>query len=154
MHDLRQAFFGVAIAAVAGLVLGGASKPNLREGSHLDGPQLLSGVSGERSVPGFNQNASWTGYGGQIPDYVIGTDWTQPAYPAEFASAEPDPEPEPARVAYEAPVRPAVAPRYETAPAPPPTYPSLGGDILAGLQAAEPPTISEDAPAEPAPPPA
>nr|QQZ49327.1 hypothetical protein JKL49_20000 [Phenylobacterium glaciei] len=41
----------MAIATVAGLILGGASKPNIREMTDLDGPQLLSGKSGSGSAP-------------------------------------------------------------------------------------------------------
>lgn len=152
MRDLRQAFYGMAIATVAGLVIGGASKPDIREMTDLDGPQLLSGQSGERLGPGFRQTASWTSYGGQVPDYVIGTDWIQSAYPVEVAQAEPEPEPTP--VAKEdAPVRWTPA-KYESEPAPPPSYPSMGGDILAGLETARPPPAPQETPDEPTPPPA
>ncbi|CAN5478311.1 hypothetical protein BH10PSE5_BH10PSE5_16510 [soil metagenome] len=151
MRDLRQAFYGMAIATVAGLILGGASKPDIREMTDLDGPQLLSGQSGERLGPGFRQTASWTGYNGQVPDYVIGTDWTRPA-PVEMARAEP--EPEPARAVHEdAPVRWTPA-KYESEPAPPPSYPSMGGDILAGLETAHAPPTPQEPPDEAAAPPA
>ena len=151
MRDLRQAFYGMAFATVAGLILGGVSKPNIREMTDLEGPQLLSGQAGERLGPGFRQTASWTSYNGQVPDYVIGTDWTQPA-PVEMAKAEP--EPEPARVAHEdAPVH-WIPAKYESEPAPPPSYPSMGGDILAGLATAHAPPAPEEASDEPATPPA
>ncbi|MDO8799867.1 hypothetical protein [Phenylobacterium sp.] len=154
MRDLRHAVYGMAIATVAGLILGGAAKPDLRVMTDLDGPQLLAGQSGERLGPGFQQTASWTSYGGQVPDYVIGTDWTQPDHPVEMAQAEPQPEPEPERVSYaDPPVR--LAPvKYESEPAPPPSYPSMGGDILAGLQAAHAPPPLDASPEEAAPPPA
>lgn len=151
MRDLRHVFLGMAIATVTGLAIGGAFKPTLRELTDLDGPQMLVGVSGVRSPPGLQQNASWTSYAGHVPDYVIGADWIQPEYPTEMAPAEP--EPAPAKVVHEdAPVRLAVAPvKHEDEPAPPPTYPSMGGDILAGLSDGYPPTPPEDAPAEPPP---
>ena len=152
MRDLRQAFYGMAIATVAGLVIGGASKPDIREMTDLDGPQLLSGQSGQRLGPGFNQTASWTSYNGNVPDYVIGTDWTQPAYPVEMAQA--DPEPEPAAMVYEAPPVRAAPVKYQSEPAPPPSYPSMGGDILSGIETAHASPPPEDAPEEAAPPPA
>lgn len=152
MRDLRHVFFGMAIATVAGLALGGGFKPTLRETTDLDGPQMLAGVSGERAPPGLRQTASWTGYAGAVPDYVVGTDWTQPDYPVEMARAEPEPELAP-RVHEDAPAR--VAPvRYEFEPAPPPSYPSMGGDILAGLETAHAPAAPEEAPDEATPPPA
>jgi len=153
MRDLRHVFFGMAIATVAGLALGGAFKPMLRELTDVDGPQMLAGVSGVRSPPGLRQSASWTSYAGKIPDYVIGTDWTQSGYSMESVPAE-EPEPPPAKTVHEeAPVRVAVAPvRYEEEPAPPPSYPSMGGDILAGLKTTYPPELPDDAPAEPPPP--
>ena len=154
MHDLRQAFYGMAIATVAGLVIGGVSKPDIREMTDLDGPQLLSGTSGERLGPGIRQNASWTSYGGQVPDYVIGTDWTQPAYPVEMARAEPEPEPEPARVVDEGPPVRMAPVKYVSEVAPAPSYPSMGGDILAGLQATDPSPPPEAASDEATTPPA
>ncbi len=153
MRDLRHVFFGMAIATLAGLAMGGASKPDIREMTDLDGPQLVAGQGGERLGPGFSQTASWTGYGGQVPDYVIGTDWIQSDHPVEMAEADPEFEPEPARVVHEErPIRLAPA-KYESESAPP-SYPSMGGDILAGLQAAHAPPPLEEAPREAAPPPA
>jgi hypothetical protein len=43
MRDLRHAIYGMAIATVAGLVMGGVSKPDIREMTDLDGPQLVAG---------------------------------------------------------------------------------------------------------------
>lgn len=152
MRDLRHAVYGVAIATVAGLILGGAAKPDLREMTDLDGPQLVAGQSGERLGPGFQQTASWTGYGGQVPDYVIGADWIQPDQPVEMAQAEP--EPEPARIVYEAPPVRLAPVKYESEPAAPPSYPSMGGDILAGMETAHAPPAAEEHADEPATPPA
>ncbi len=154
MRDLRQAFYGMAIATVAGLVIGGVSKPDIREFTELEGPQLLSGTSGVRLDPGIRQNATWTSYGGQVPDYVIGTDWTQPAYPVEMAEAEPEPEPQPARVVDEGPPVRMAPVKYVSEVAPAPSYPSMGGDILAGLQAADRSPTPEATPDEAATPPA
>lgn len=153
MRDLRHVFFGMAFATVVGLALGGAFKPMLREFTNIEGPQILAGVSGVRSPPGLRQNASWTSYAGKIPDYVIGTDWTQPDYPVEMVARE-EPEPQPAKVVHEdTPIRLAVAPvKYEEDPAPPPSYPSMGGDILAGMKTSYPPELPDDAPANPPPP--
>lgn len=154
MRDLRHVFFGMAIATLAGLAIGGASKPDIREMTDLDGPQLVAGQSGQRLDPGFSQAANFTSHGGQVPDYVIGTDWVQPDHPVEMAQAEPELEPQPARVIHEEPpVRLAPA-KYESEPVPPPSYPSMGGDILAGLQTALTPPPLEEAPREAAPPPA
>jgi hypothetical protein len=154
MRDLRPAIYGMAIATVAGLILGGVSKPDIREMSDLDGPQLVAGQAGERLGPGSAQTASWTSYGGQVPDYVIGTDWILPDQPVEMAQIEPEPEPEPARIVHDAPpVRLAPA-KYESEPAAPPSYPSMGGDILAGIETAHARPAAEEHADEPEAPPA
>lgn len=152
MRDLRPAIYGMAIATVAGLILGGVSKPDIREMTDLDGPQLVAGQGGERLGPGSVQTASWTSYGGQVPDYVIGTDWTQPDQPVEMALAEP--EPEPARIVYEAPPVRLAPVKYESEPAAPPSYPSMGGDILAGISTAHAPPATDEHVDEPEAPPA
>ena len=51
---------GIRTATLAGLAIGGVSKPDIREMTDLDGPQLVAGQGGERLGPGFNQTASWT----------------------------------------------------------------------------------------------
>lgn len=151
MQDLRPVFFGMAIATVAGLVLGGAFKPVLRESSDIDGPQILAGVSGVRTPPGYDQATDWTSQDGRLPDYVIGADWI--ARPDTPYAAEPVPEPEPDRVRppREEPVRFPVV-NYQEEPTPPPNYPSLGGDILAGLASAPTPAATQEVPATESPP--
>lgn len=145
---------GIAAAAVAGLLLGGTIKPQLREISGPDGPQMLAGVSGQRVYrDGYGEAdlASWTG---APPDYVIGTDWLQPPTYPEVAAYEPP------AYAYDD-YSPDEAPPAEFAGPPPreladleapppyeladlerrqaPRIPSLDGDVLAGVGHPPPP---------------
>ena len=95
---------------------------------------------------------NWAHIIDRIDSRVEDGDWTQPAYPVEMAQA--DPEPEPAAMVYEAPPVRAAPVKYQSEPAPPPSYPSMGGDILSGIETAHASPPPEDAPEEAAPPPA
>lgn len=64
---------GAAIALALGLSLGGAMQPELSFG-RIGGPQMLSGLSGERAPGPMDTGASFVSYSGRVPDYVIGTD--------------------------------------------------------------------------------
>jgi hypothetical protein len=127
---------GAAVAVVSGLLLGGAMQPNLGDDGRPAGPQMIAGWAGARSTGPFDPGATYASYAGQIPDYVLGTDWKKTlAWPAEPA-ATPEPA---AREA--APRQPPPEPvgltraDYDDAPPEPKAhYPSLGGDIAPRAQ--------------------
>jgi hypothetical protein len=142
---------GVAAASVAGLLTGAAMKPELREIAGPDGPQMLSGVSGQRVYRDGYGDADLTSWSGPPPDYVVGTDWLRPpVYPDAVAYEPPAYEyDEYDTYAYEdlPPRDDAAPPPYELAdlePPPHPRIPSLEGDVLAGVRVPPPP----DPPAE------
>ena len=146
---LRMLYQGLAVACVAGLLAGAAMKPQLREVAGPDGPQMLSGVSGDRTYrDGYSDGglAAWTG---PPPDYVIGTDWLQPPVtPDVVAYASPDGLDLAETYADPPPAAYAATPPYELADLetrPPPRMPSLHGDVLAGVDRPPPadPPIDE-----------
>jgi hypothetical protein len=125
---VKALFVGSAPAAALGLLLGAAARPELG----LEAPPPME--------PAPAAYASFTAepspYAGQTPAYVYGTDWM-----IRRAAAAPPPEAEPEPIAetylfahYEAP-----EPQPQEVWAPPPTYPSIDGDILAGTEPAHPP---------------
>lgn len=132
----QKPFYGVVIAAVSGLMLGGAMKPDLNETALSRAPQLLSPVSADR-VEFVDSRSSTTAYRYGTPDWVVGTDWLRPAH----AEQEPLPGPiaddgvyevaawEPPAPAYDPPAETVEHPEHEAA------YPSMGGDILQGVSA-------------------
>jgi hypothetical protein len=145
---MKALFLGLSVATVMGLLAGGAMKPVTTD--FQGGPQSLAPVSGHRAQRVFDETASWTSYGGDIPDYVIGADWIAPDM---SAAAALDPEPEPPAPAAKKPERIVVEiAQVEEPPAPPPNYPSTGGDILAGMGSYSPPVPPQNV--APAPPPA
>jgi hypothetical protein len=77
-RDLRQLFVGAPAVVIAGLIAGGFAHPQLRGPDELGGPQLQAGVAGARSERTYDLAAGWASYSGQVPDYVIGTDWLKP----------------------------------------------------------------------------
>lgn len=128
---MKALFQGVAIAAAAGLICGGVVKYRPRPAPDTpEGPQMLvSGPSARSAYPEYG-GAVLTGYGGELPEYVVGTDWLLPV------SDAPAPDEPPAPAGGQA-IR--AAARQTPAPyAPPPertltVYPSVDGDILAGI---------------------
>ncbi len=83
---------GSALALLTGIMLGGAMQPNLTE--DFTGPHTLVPGGGQRSVSIASQQ-SVADYGAQLPDYVVGTDWTRPRE-LTLASADVAAAPEPA----------------------------------------------------------
>ena len=145
-RPLKALFTGVGMAAVAGLLLGGMMKPNLRGDERPEGPQIFAGWSGVRSTGPFDPGATFADYQGRIPDYVVGTDWQaaltwrdeiayEPA-PAEdyYDNTPPEPPQDDARKRWEEP------PRAE------PVFPSVSGGVAYDVNA----RVAE-APAPPAP---
>lgn len=146
-RDLRTLYAGMAAVAAVGLIGGAYMHPTLKplEG----GPQIQAGVAGERVDHAYDYAASWTSYQGQVPEYVIGTDWLKPP---QYAMVDdvPDYRDEPITVdeadyaADTGDTTQAVAdsePEPQALPREPVAYPSLGGDIT---RRAEPPP--EDVP--------
>jgi len=157
---MREALaYGVITAAFAGTLAGAAMKP--ASGSferEVLGPRLLSHPGYEREVTGA-AHAEFAAYGGDIPDYVLGSDWTEPVaydldaeiYYAELygeAAMEPFPEPLPEPVAEPVPARhrdyapPTIRVRY------PPQIPApkADGHVAPTQIVAAPPPISEALP--------
>lgn len=147
----QKPFYGVAVAAMAGLVLGGAMKPTLRAGSDPEGPQMVGPRSGER-VEFVDNRSAFAAYRHGIPEWVIGTDWLAPAYPEPEPVAE-EPEPASYDVAAWEPPEPQTVAYSEPEPEPDavePSFPSMGGDILHGVGVPPPPEPSEGVATEPA----
>jgi hypothetical protein len=72
---VRTVLAGAGIAAVAGLLMGAAAKPQLNLDDRPEGPQILAGWTGVRSTGPFDDGAAFASYNGATPDYVLGTDW-------------------------------------------------------------------------------
>jgi hypothetical protein len=140
---MKSLFYGIGVATLSGLLIGGVLRPTLAEG-RIGGPQIAIGDSGRLAYG--DAEAGTTSYPYGVPDYVIGTDHLY--QPADYAAWRPeDPYVETAwRDA--APDLPVIEPvsytpaTYETAAYDTVVhYPSMGGGILAGLG-------SETAPAD------
>jgi hypothetical protein len=136
---VKQALhYSIVSAAVAGLLVGGVLKLGPDALAEFGGPQILISGSADRALDGNGGHggAAFASYNGEIPDYVLGSDWTQPpdyliaadidAYEYDLAdAAAPAPEPEIENAVFVAPVKISVP-----APPKPVSYPSLDGDIL------------------------
>lgn len=138
---LKTVLLGAGIALAAGLLMGAAAKPDLAADDRPEGPQIMAGWPGARSTGPFDDGATFASYKGQLPDYVLGTDWKKslappplPREPREERLARNDDAPLPEVVefthaAYDEPAHPA------------PSYPSVQGG--------EAPPAAEPAPADP-----
>lgn len=144
---MKTLLTGAGIALTAGLLMGAVAKPDLRTDERPEGPQMIAGWAGVRSTGPFDDGATFASYQGQLPDYVLGTDWKKavalPPEPKPIRVAqtetgtetEDDPPPEPVvftRAAYDEPAREA------------PSYPSLQG----GAPATRDPLPPADPPGE------
>lgn len=124
---MKTLLAGVGMAAAAGLLLGGAMKPNLGGDERPEGPQIFAGWSGVRSTGPFDPGPGFASYQGQVPDYVIGTDWKADAYAfTDEVAYEPPPPADEAPDAPYAEDLPQVEP-YQEPPRTEPLYPSLAG---------------------------
>ena len=146
--DLKIFLPGAGLALAAGMLLGGAMQPQLYDGDRPAGPQIVAGWETGRSTGPFDPGTTFAAYHGQMPDYVLGTDWKKTmAWPEERAAVsppsqdvshdDPSPDEEPAtltRVAYVDP----------PAPAPIHAYPSLGGASGASVHAATDTDVAAD----------
>ena len=135
---MKSLFAGIALAAMAGMLMGGAMKPTLDADDRPGGPQMLAGGSGARATGPFDDGMSFAGYNGRVPDYVLGTDMQKAA---AWDRGEPAAEDAPVQVAAaETGAQPAAfaGPTFD-APAPEPvTYPSMAGGVAYAPQAAAP----------------
>lgn len=104
---MKALFLGVAIAAAAGMLCGGALRYHARQSADPEGPQML--VPGGGRVAHEENHVLLAGYRGELPPHVVGSD-------AIRAAQEDSP------VAY--------VPPEET----PVVYPSVDGDILTGFE--------------------
>ncbi|MET0272683.1 MAG: hypothetical protein ABW360_06800 [Phenylobacterium sp.] len=147
-------FQGIAAASLAGLLTGGAMHPDLRVGEGPAGPQMLMGAPVVRSYAWNEvQPTSWNG---EVPEWVIGTDYTRPPTYPELALVDGETafdhnlyqEP----TAAEPPPSPLATWNFLDDERRPAANPSEGGDILAGLASAPAPADppADEAGGEPA----
>jgi hypothetical protein len=138
---VRQAFYySIASAAVAGLLFGGVMKLGPDALAETGGPRMLITGTGQRVIaPEYGSGGVlFASRNGEIPEYVIGTDWTQPMdvmlagdvygydyAEADYGYAEPAPEPAPQidHAAFAAPVKISSPPKRVS-------YPSIDGDVV------------------------
>jgi len=134
---------GTAVAITAGVLLGGAMRPELAVGDRPAGPQMFASWSGTRSTGPFDPGTTFVSYPNPAPDYLMGTDWKKRMnWPDERAatSAASAQDEEPVEAA---PVEaPTVVTRavYDEPPASAHDYPSLGGTPSAPTAAAAQPS--------------
>lgn len=126
---MKSLFSGIGLAALAGMLMGAAMKPQLDLDDRPAGPQVFAGWSATRSTGPFDDGPTFAAYGGEIPDYVLGTDMQQAV---AWDHAAPPPEDEAVMVMAAAAVIETAPARLENpmapSPAPEPvTYPSLAG---------------------------
>lgn len=76
--ELGTSLIGAAAAAVVGVLLGGFMHPNLS--ADFVAPQTLIPGGGPRDAA-HAADPGPARYGGQAPDYVVGTDWVRPLAP-------------------------------------------------------------------------
>ena len=72
--------------------MGSAMKPELGAFDRPAGPQMVSEAPDAEPIGPFDDRLAYADYSGQIPEYVLGTDWTkllQAPLPVSAAEAEP-----------------------------------------------------------------
>jgi hypothetical protein len=140
---VKELFFGAAIAAAAGMLMGAAARPDLNANDRPAGPQMLSTVGGVRNPGPFaDDSASFAAYHGKLPDYVLGTDFTKATSVYPSADAPPPMK----VVAYHddpPPDAPVTHVAYVEDPPAKPSFPSVDG----GQPADDAAPASEDVPA-------
>jgi len=154
VSELKIPLAGAALALVTGILLGGAMQPQLvGDDARPAGPQMFADWAGARSTGPFDPGTTFASYHGNVPDYVMGTDWkrrmTWPddlaavSAPREEVRADDPPaaDPVPEHVAL-------TRAAYEEPPPPPHDYPSIGGAHPAVVEVPAPAEAQPDA-AEP-----
>jgi hypothetical protein len=132
---------GAAVAAVAGILLGGAMQPQLIFDGRPNGPQMFASGGGPRSTGPFEPGGPNASYSGNLPSYVIGTDYAQAAYVA----APPIEEHHRQLVRNDAPAPESTA-GYDEPPAPLVVYPSLAGGRDYDAETPQPSPPDDDPP--------
>lgn len=152
---MKSFLAGAGIAAVAGMLMGAAAKPDLGWDDRPAGPQIMAGWGGGRSTGPFDDGAaSFASYKGQLPDYVLGTDWktslAPPAMTAEPNRSAAEERRAEARYARndELPDLPVTQAAYQEPPHAPISYPSMDGGAPHGSDLL-PPAHADDGGATP-----
>lgn len=135
--DLKRIFTGASLAVLAGLLLGGAAQPPLTDGL-LAPQQEWAGGGARTSNSGAERGVS--AYA-QVPDYVVGTNYTQaPPMADRVVAYEERAEPAAYDIAEHAQTAEATAPtRWEDEPREAPVYPSQSGNAYNPSDLPEPP---------------
>lgn len=138
-QDLKALFSGVGMAAVAGMLMGMAMRPDLNEGDRPEGPQILAGWSAARSTGPFDDGMTLAYAQGAIPDYVVGTDWKKEIAWAD--DTQPTYEPRAERHDYyaEAVADHAQTVVYQAPDRDTPSFPSVSGGAAYGANTPAPP---------------
>jgi hypothetical protein len=118
---------GAGVALAAGLLMGAVAKPDLAGDDRPAGPQILAGWGGGRSTGPFDDGASFANFKGQIPDYVLGTDWKRSLTPHVLTADPPPADEMKMAAADDPPDRPLPRTTYPDPPHAAPSYPSMQG---------------------------
>jgi hypothetical protein len=118
---------GAGVALVAGLLMGAMAKPDLNGDDRPAGPQMLAGSGGARGAGPFGDGGSFANYNGQVPDYVLGTDWKKALTPPPVTAEPPPPAARLAQNDDPRPDLPLTRATYDEPPRAPPSYPSVQG---------------------------
>lgn len=144
---MKQAlYYSIASAACAGLLVGGTMKLGPDALSEIGGPQILISGGGERAASGAYDNGGvlFTSQNGDVPEYVVGTDWTRPQYAAlsydvgyqdaddSYAPTAPAADANIDEAVYTAPIKISSPPKLQ-----PVSYPSIDGDVVGHAEEAD-----------------
>lgn len=80
---MKALYAGAGLALAAGMLMGGAMRPQLSAGDRPAGPQINESWTAARASGPFSEDAQLSAYAHGVPDYVTGTDarrvaWTDP----------------------------------------------------------------------------
>lgn len=129
LSEMKIPLSGAGVALAAGLLLGGAMQPHLYDGDRPSGPQIFANWAGARSTGPFDPGTTFASYRGQMPDYVMGTDWKKRMTSPEEQAAVSTPRREPPTDDVPQAQAPATFTHaaYEELPPAVHAYPSMGG---------------------------
>ena len=89
---MRTLYAGAGLALTTGLLMGAAMRPDLGAFDRPRGPQVISQAPSAGPTGPFDDRLAYAGYAGEIPDYVLGTDWKKlVAAPLDVQASTPDP---------------------------------------------------------------